>query len=145
MDIARVVVDPTIRFIHTTLLSVVLKTHYCDVIMGAVASQINSFTIVYSTVYSDVDQRKHQGPTSPAFCAGYSPGTGQIPAQMASNAENVSIWWCHNGTSNSHTGHSDQPHSCCAVYHTTNNPVHYTPWPIATVKGSVNYRDSASS
>ena len=29
------------------------------------------------------------------LCAGNSPGTGEFPAQMASNAENVSIWWCH--------------------------------------------------
>ena len=28
-------------------------------------------------------------------CAGNSPGTGEFPAQMASNAENVSIWWRH--------------------------------------------------
>ena len=41
--------------------------HYCDVIMGAVASQITSLTIVYSTVYSDADQRKHQSSASLAF------------------------------------------------------------------------------
>ena len=29
------------------------------------------------------------------ICAGNSPGTGEFPAQMASNAENVSIWWRH--------------------------------------------------
>ena len=29
------------------------------------------------------------------LCAGSSPGTGEFPAQMASNAENVSIWWRH--------------------------------------------------
>ena len=29
------------------------------------------------------------------LCAGNWPGTGEFPAQMASNAENVSIWWCH--------------------------------------------------
>ena len=29
------------------------------------------------------------------LCAGNSPGTGEFPAQMASNAENVSIWWRH--------------------------------------------------
>ena len=29
------------------------------------------------------------------FCAGNSPRTGEFPAQMASNAENVSIWWRH--------------------------------------------------
>ena len=29
------------------------------------------------------------------LCVGNSPGTDEFPAQMASNAENVSIWWCH--------------------------------------------------
>ena len=29
------------------------------------------------------------------LCAGNSTGTGEFPAQMASNAENVSIWWRH--------------------------------------------------
>ena len=29
------------------------------------------------------------------LCAGNSPKTGEFPAQMASNAENVSIWWRH--------------------------------------------------
>ena len=29
------------------------------------------------------------------LCAGNSPGPGELPAQMASNAENVSIWWRH--------------------------------------------------
>ena len=29
------------------------------------------------------------------LCVGNSPGTGQYPAQMASNVENVSIWWHH--------------------------------------------------
>ena len=29
------------------------------------------------------------------LCAGNSPGTGEFPAQMVSNAENVSIWWRH--------------------------------------------------
>ena len=41
--------------------------------MGTVASQISSLMIVYSN----------------------SPGTGEFPAQMARNAENVSIWWRH--------------------------------------------------
>ena len=35
------------------------------------------------------------------LCAGNSPGTGEFPAQMASNAENVSIWWRHHGLSKS--------------------------------------------
>ena len=29
------------------------------------------------------------------LCAGNSTGTGEFPAQMASNADNVSIWWRH--------------------------------------------------
>ena len=29
------------------------------------------------------------------LCAGNSPVTGEFPAQMASNAENASIWWRH--------------------------------------------------
>ena len=29
------------------------------------------------------------------LCAWNSPGTGEFPAQMTSNAENVSIWWRH--------------------------------------------------
>ena len=29
------------------------------------------------------------------LCAGNSPGTGEFPAQRASNAENISIWWRH--------------------------------------------------
>ena len=31
------------------------------------------------------------------LCAGNSPGTGEFPTQMASYAENVSIWWRHHG------------------------------------------------
>ena len=38
--------------------------------MGTIASQITSFTIVYSTFYSDADQRKHQSSASLAFVWG---------------------------------------------------------------------------
>ena len=41
--------------------------HYSDVIMGTMASQITSRMIVYSTVYSGADQRKHQNSASLAF------------------------------------------------------------------------------
>ena len=70
-------------------------THYNDVIMGAIASQITSLTIVYSTVYSDADQRKTSKLRITGLCVGDSPGTGEFPAQMASNAESISIWWRH--------------------------------------------------
>ena len=41
--------------------------HYSYVIMGAVVSQMTSLTIVYSTVYSGANQRKHQSSASLAF------------------------------------------------------------------------------
>ena len=61
----------------TTSMQIVLWmaiVHYSDVIMGAIASQITSFTIVYSTVYSDADQRKHQSSASLAFVRGIHRG-----------------------------------------------------------------------
>ena len=42
-------------------------SHYDDVIMGTIASKITSLTFVYTIVYSDADQRKHQSSTSLAF------------------------------------------------------------------------------
>ena len=44
--------------------------HYSDVITGAIASKITSLAIVYSTVFSDADQRKHQSSVSLAFVWG---------------------------------------------------------------------------
>ena len=44
--------------------------HYNDITMGAMASQITSLTIVYSTVYSGAVQRKHQSSASLAFIRG---------------------------------------------------------------------------
>ena len=44
--------------------------HYSDVIVGMMASQITSLTIVYTTVYSAADQRKHQSSASLAFVRG---------------------------------------------------------------------------
>ena len=60
-----------------------LVHHYSDVIMCAMAFQIISLTIVYSTVYSGADQRKHQSTVSLAFVWGIQ------------HAENVFIWWRH--------------------------------------------------
>ena len=44
--------------------------HYNDVIMGVMASQLTSLTIVYSTFYSRADHRKHQSSASLAFAWG---------------------------------------------------------------------------
>ena len=53
--------------------------HYYDVIMGAVASQITSLTIVYSTVYSGAYQSKHQSSASLAFVRGTHRGPVNSP------------------------------------------------------------------
>ena len=45
-------------------------SHYNDIIMGVMASQITSLTIVYSTVYSGGNQRKHQSFATLAFVRG---------------------------------------------------------------------------
>ena len=53
--------------------------HYNDVTMGTITSQITSLTIVYSTVYSDADQRKHQSSASLAFVRGIHRGPVNSP------------------------------------------------------------------
>ena len=53
--------------------------HYNYVITGTVASQITSLTIVYSTVYSDADQRKHQSSASLAVVRGIHRGPVNSP------------------------------------------------------------------
>ena len=61
------------------------KAHYNDVIIGPMASQTISLTIVYSAVYS----KKTAKLRVTGLWAGNSPGTGEFPAHRASNAENV--------------------------------------------------------
>ena len=63
--------------------------------MSVMASQITSLTVVYSTVYSRHRSKKTSKLRVTGLCAGNSPVTGEFPAQRASNAENVSIWWRH--------------------------------------------------
>ena len=66
--------------------------------MTTMASQITSLTVVYSTVYSDADQRKHQSSASLAFVRGIHRDRW-IPGTKASYAENVFIWWRHHDIS----------------------------------------------
>ena len=92
--------------------------HYSDVIMGAIASQIKitGLAIVYPTVYSGADQRKHKRSASLAFL-GNSPVTGEFSAQRASNAENVSIWCRHCVPQNQHwIRYRAQAIVCTTVY-----------------------------
>ena len=58
--------------------------HYNDVIMTAMASRITSRTIVYSSVYSGIDQRKHQSSASLAFVG--------VIYRWPVNAQHIWIW-----------------------------------------------------
>ena len=63
------------KWLHFVPLSAPLKygntcLHYNGLIISAMASQITSLAIVYSTVYSGVDERKHQYSASLAFGRG---------------------------------------------------------------------------
>ena len=74
------------------------RGHYSDDIMGSITSQITSLTIVYSSVYSGADQRKHQSSTSLAFVRGIhrravnSPHKGTVTRKMFP-FDDV-IMWC---------------------------------------------------
>ena len=78
-----------------------LHHNYYDITMGAMASQNTCLTIVYTTVFSGADQRKNiKAPRNWPLCREFT-GDRWIPCtQMASNAENVSIWWRHHDICN---------------------------------------------
>ena len=64
--------------------------------MTMLASQITSLT--HGCLLNRLFRRKSKKTSKlrvTGLCAGNSPGTGEFPAQMASYAENVSIWWRH--------------------------------------------------
>ena len=58
-------------FMYNRSQSIIMRnSHYNDVIMHTMASQITSLMIVYSSVCLHADQRKHQSSTSLAFVWG---------------------------------------------------------------------------
>ena len=63
--------------------------------MSAMTSQITRVSIVYSTICSGDRSKKTSKLRVSVLCEGNPPVTGEFPAQRASNAENVSIWWRH--------------------------------------------------
>ena len=65
--------------------------HYNDVIMSTIASQITSLTIVYSIVYSEADQRKHQSSASLAFVWGIHRGRW-IPRNSPGSVNSPHKW-----------------------------------------------------
>ena len=59
------------------------------------------------------------------LCAGNSPVTGEFPAQMTSNAKNVSIWWRNRGIGTHYTIYTDRLWWLCSflTHRESNIPV----------------------
>ena len=66
-----------------------LPVRYSDVIISAIGLQITAASMVCSTVQAQFKESIKAQRHWP--CEGNSP----VNSQRASNAENVSIWWCH--------------------------------------------------
>ena len=58
-----------------------IKSHYNDVIMSVMTSQIISFTIVYSMVYFRRRSKKTSKLRVTGLCEGNSPVTGEFPTK----------------------------------------------------------------
>ena len=70
--------------------------YYSDVIISTMVSQTTRVTIVYSTIYSGADQRKHQSSTSLSLVRGihWSPVNSQRPVtrKMSSCKKDQLVW-----------------------------------------------------
>ena len=66
--------------------------------MSLIASQITSLTIVLLNRLFTRRSKKTSNLHVIGLCVVNSPMAGELPAQMFSNAENVSIWWRHHDT-----------------------------------------------
>ena len=62
--------------------------------MTTMASQITSLTVVTQSFIQAQIKENTKAPRYWHLCGEFT-GTGEFPAQRASKAENVSIWWRH--------------------------------------------------
>ena len=81
------------RLVENVIVSMCI--HYSDVIMNAMASQIISLKIVYSTVYSGADQRKHQSSASLAFVRGIHRWSVNSQHKGPVTRKMFPFWWRH--------------------------------------------------
>ena len=72
-----------------------IEIHYSDVIMGMMASQMTSLTIVYSILYSGTGQRNHQSSTSLAFVWGIHRSPMNSPHKWPVTRKMFPFSWCH--------------------------------------------------
>ena len=87
--------DSFILFCTTKAIYVVpckkLSIHYNDVKMG---SNLQPHHCLLNRLFGRRSKKTSHFRVT-GLCAGNSPGTGEFPAQLASNAENVYSWWRH--------------------------------------------------
>ena len=80
----------------------IFHVHYNDDIMGGIASQITSLTIIYSTVYSVAVQRKHKSSATLAFVGEIhrwpvnSPHKWPVTPKMFYFDDVIMAWLCLN-------------------------------------------------
>ena len=77
-------------------LSMLILFHYTDVIMTTMrlkspASRLFTQPFIQTQITENIKVPRHW-----PLCGEFT-GTGEVPAQRASYAENVSIWWRHHG------------------------------------------------
>ena len=96
-------------------------SHYNDVIMGAIASQITSLTSVYLTIYSGADQRKHQSSASLAFVRGIHRGPVNFAHKCPVSRkmipfDDVIMWSIHQDGGMKHVEPSTPQHEASSIY-----------------------------
>ena len=78
------------------------KNHYCDVLMSAMLSQITGVHYLFRHLFRRRSKKRSKLRVD-GLCEGNPPVTGGFPSQRASDAGNISIWWCYHVTSISDT------------------------------------------
>ena len=119
-------------FIHN--LPGIMYTYYCDVLMGAMSSQIISLTIVYSTVYSVADRRKHQSSASLAFVRGIHRWPVSSPHKSQVTRKKFPIWWGYDDFGSTDQFHKSQnaPVAYPTMLHSEQKCTHFcSEWSVA--------------
>ena len=88
-----------------------LYLHYNGVIMSMMMSQITHDCLLNCLFRCRSNKSSKLRVTG--LCDGNSPGTCELSTQMASNAENVSIWWRHHVTWSNYLARCRQVYDHC--------------------------------
>ena len=84
------------NFNHHTVSSIILRLIKCASTLQWHHNGHGSASQLFTQPLFTRRSKKTSKPRVTGLCVGYSLGTSEFPAQMASYAENVSIWWHHN-------------------------------------------------